>query len=145
MYGLDSAGQATVTATAPGYNSGSGTEILTPSAIVIAGPQGVGITFNTPLASGNQPLSISTAQIDSSGNFIETQPLAGTAALTVTLTNSNPAVGTVPATATITPGTDTVTVQFHPLTVGTTTIGVNQPAGYSTPTDGSNSLKINVQ
>jgi hypothetical protein len=145
MYGLDVSGTATVSATATGYTSGSGTETLTPSGIVIAGPNGPGFPFNTPLASGNQTLSISTAQLDTSGNFVQTQPLAGTALLTVSLTNSNPAVGTVPATATITPGNDTGTVQFHPLTVGTTTIGVTQPSGYSAPTDSTNSLKINVQ
>jgi hypothetical protein len=148
MYGLDVSGTATVTATAPGYTSGTGTETLTPSGIVIAGPQGVGFTFNTPLASGNQPLSISTAQLDTSGNFVQTQALAGTASLTVSLTNSDATVGTlpVPATVTITPGNDTGTVQFHPLKVGTTNIGVVQPSGgYTAPTDGTNLLKINVQ
>ena len=147
MYGLDVSGTATVTATATGYTSGTGTETLTPSGIVIAGPLGVGFTpFNTPLASGNQPLSISTAQLDTSGNFVQTQALAGTASLTVSLTNSDATVGTlpVPATVAITPGNDTGTVQFHPLKVGTTIIGVVQ-GGYTAPTDGTNSLKINVQ
>jgi hypothetical protein len=147
MYGLDVSGSATITATAPGFTTGTGTETLTPSGIVIAGPQGVGLTtFNTPLASGNQPLSISTAQIDSSGNFIQTQALAGTASLTISLTNTDATVGTVPATVTITPGNDTGTVQFHPLKVGTTSIGVVQPSGgFTAPTDGTASLKINVQ
>jgi hypothetical protein len=146
MYGLDLAGTATVSATATGYTSGSGTETLTPSAIVIGGPGGVGFPFNTPLASGNQPLSISTAQLDPNTlGFVQTQPLAGAVALTVTLINSNSAVGTVPGTVTITPGTDTGTVQFHPITMGMTTIGVTEPTGYSTPSDGTNALKITVQ
>jgi hypothetical protein len=151
MYGLDVSGTATVSATAngSGFRPGSGTETLTPSGIVIAGPLGVGFTtFNTPLASGNQPLSISTAQLDASGNFVQPQALAGTASLTVSLTNSDATVGTlpVPATVTITPGSDTGTVQFHPLKVGTAIIGVLQPSGgYTAPNDGTNSLKINVQ
>ena len=147
MYGLDVTGSATITATAPGYTTGTGTETLTPSGIVVYGPQGVGLTtFNTPLASGNQTLSVSTAQLDSLGNFVQTQSLAGTASLTVTLTNTDATVGTVPATVAITPGTDTSSVTFHPLKVGTTTIGVVQPAGgYTAPTDGTASLKINVQ
>jgi hypothetical protein len=147
MYGLDVTGSATISATAPGFTSGSGTETLTPSGIVVYGPQGVGLTtFNTPLASGNQTLSVSTAQLDTSGNFIQTQSLAGAASLTVSLTNTDATVGTVPATVAITPGTDTSSVTFHPLKVGTTTVGVVQPAGgYTAPTDGTASLKINVQ
>src|SRR5207248_9659746 len=112
---------------------------LTPSGIVIAGPNGPGFPFNTPLSSGNQPISVSTAQLDASGNFIQVQPLAGPASLTVPLTNSTAAGGTVTATATIAPGHTaggSGTVQFHPLTTGTTMIGVNQPAGFSAPTDG---------
>jgi hypothetical protein len=147
MYGLDVSGTATITAIAPGYTAGTGTETLTRSGIVIAGPQGLGLTtFNAPLASGNQPLSISTAQLDSIGNVIQTQALAGTASLTVSLTDTDATVGTVPATVTITSGADTGTVPFHPLKSGTTSIGVVQPSGgYTAPTDGSGSLRINVQ
>jgi hypothetical protein len=147
MYGLNDSGSATITATAPGVTTGTGTETLMPSGIVVYGPQGAGITtFNTPLASGNQTLSVSTAQLDPSGNFVQTQALAGNASLTVSLTNTDATVGTVPATVAITPGTDTSTAQFHPLKVGTTTVGY-QPVGggYTTPTDGTASLKINVQ
>ncbi len=146
MYGLAATGSATFSATAPGFTSASGTETLTPSGIVVYGPQGVGLTtFNTPLASGNQTLSVSTAQLDAGGNFVQTQALAGTAALTVSLTNTDATVGTVPATVAITPGTDTSSVTFHPIKVGTAIIGVVQPGGYTAPTDGTASLKINVQ
>jgi hypothetical protein len=147
MYGQDVSGSATITATAPGYTTGTGTETLTPSGIVVAGPLGVGwTTFNTLLASGNQTLSISTAQLDSMGRFVQTQPLAGTVPLTLSLTNTDATVGTVPATVVITPGTDTGTVQFQPLNAGTNMIGVVQPAGgYTPPTDGTGSLRINVQ
>jgi hypothetical protein len=147
MYGLAVSGSATITATASGYTTGTGTETLTPSGIVVAGPLGVGFTtFNTPLASGDPTLSISTAQLDTMGNFVQTQALAGSVPLTLSLTNTDATVGTVPATVPITPGTDTSTVQFHPLKVGTNTIGVVQPAGgYTSPTDGTGSLRINVQ
>jgi hypothetical protein len=148
MYGQAASGTGTIMATAPGVTSATGTETLTPSGIVIYGPQGVGMgltTFNTPLASGDQTLSVSTAQLDTSFNFVQTQALAGAASLTVSLNNSDATVGTVPATVAITPGTDTSTVTFHPLKVGTTTTGVVQPGGYTMPTHGTASLKINVQ
>ena len=150
MYGLADSGTATVSATATGFTSATGTESLTPSGIVIAGPFGQSgiIPFNTPLSGGNQPLSVSTAQLDTGGNVIQVQSLAGPASLTVTLTDSNAAAGTVPGTVTIAPGDaagGTATATFHPVAVGTTNIGVVQPGGYSAPTDGSNLLKINVQ
>ena len=110
---------------------------------------GVGFTtFSTPLASGDQTLSVSTAQLDASGNFSQTQPLAGSqTSLTVSLTNTDATVGTVPATVVMKPGpgNDTSSVTFHPLKVGTTTASVSQPTGYTPPTDGTASLKINVQ
>ncbi len=152
MYALDNFGTATVTATASagGFKSGSGTESLTPSGIVIMGPGGQSglIPFNTALSGGDKPLSILTAQLDASGNFVQPQPLAGSASLTVLTTNSNSATGTVPSTATILPGNTangTTSVQFHPVAVGSTTIGVAQPFGYTVPIDGTSSLKVNVQ
>jgi len=148
MYGQSTSGSGTVTASAPGFLSGTGTETLTPSGIVIAGPNGPGFPFNTPLSSGNQPLSVSTAQLDTSGNFVQVQPLAGAASVVVNLSSSNASVGTVPASVTIVPGNSangTATATFHPVTTGTTNISLSQPSGFSAATDGSSSLTINVQ
>ena len=106
------------------------------------------IQFNTALANGNQAFIVATGQLDANGNFVQIQPLAGTASLSITLINSNPSVGTVPGTVTIAPGNTangTANVTFHPVTTGTTSISVTQPSGYSTPTDGSNMLTVNVQ
>jgi hypothetical protein len=103
------------------------------------------------LSSGDQPLSISPAQLDAGGNMIQTQALAGPASLVIQLTNSTPGTGTIPSTVTIVPGFNadgtpkTATATFHPVAVGTTMIGASQPAGFSVPTDGTSSLKINVQ
>jgi hypothetical protein len=156
MYALDSIGTASVNASAPGFISGSGTETLTPSGIVIQGPGGESSTipFNTPLSGGDKALSIRTAQLDTNGGFVFAQPLAGNAGnipLTIIVSDSNSAAGTVPSTATILPGNTangTATVQFHPLAAGlTTTITAVQPTGYTTPVDmfTSNTLKVNVQ
>jgi hypothetical protein len=153
MYGLASSGTATVTATASGFTNGSGSETLVPSGIVIADPNGQvsfgGYMFNTPLSGGNITLTVMTAMLDpSTGGFVFQQALAGTSSLTVALTDSNSGVGTVPATVTIAPGNTangTANVTFHPVATGSTVIGTVQPSGFTSPTDGSNSLKINVQ
>jgi sugar lactone lactonase YvrE len=150
MYGEATQGTATVSAAAAGFIAASGTEILTPSAVVVQGPDGQygTIQFNTALANGDQRLIVATGQLDANGNFVQIQPLAGTASLSITLINSNPSVGTVPGTVTIAPGNTangTANVTFHPVTTGTTSISVAQPSGYSTPTDGSNKVTVNVQ
>ena len=80
-------------------------------------------------------MTVSTALLDASNVFQATQPLAPGANLTVSLTNSNPASGTVPATAVILAGTSDATVSFTPLVGSTqTTLGVTQPSGYTQPT-----------
>ena len=58
--------------------------------------------------------------------------------LTVSLTNSNPSVGTVPTSVTITGGSDNATAPFTPVSVGETTISVLRPAGYALPTNNTN-------
>jgi hypothetical protein len=136
IYGGASSGTGTISATAPGYLSGSATITLTASGVIISGPGGPGSSLTTTVAAGNQPVTISTAQLDSSGSYIQMQPLAGSAFLTISLSNSNPATGTVPSTATILRGSASTNVNFTPLEGGgqTTVISVGTPSGgYITP------------
>jgi hypothetical protein len=147
IYGESVSGSAAVTAAATGFNSYAITETLAPSGVIIAGPNGPVFPFNTRLSSGNQPLSVSTAMLDTNGNLVQPMPLAGVSALTVSLSDSASSVGAIPPTLTISPGptaNGTASPIFHPLTAGTTVIGVTAP-GFSAPTDGSGSLIINVQ
>jgi hypothetical protein len=133
MYGLDSTGAATITVSAPGYQSATAIENLVPSGVVIGGSFGYG--SNVMAAAGNtQPVSIQTVQLDASGNVVGTQPLAGGLTLTANLSSSNSGVGTIPATASIAGGSDTGTVQFTAKAAGTTTLSVSQPSGYTAPT-----------
>jgi len=147
IYGQAVAGTATVTATAAGFKPDTATEALAPSGVIIAGPNGPAIPFNMPLSSGNRPLTVSTAMLDTNGNLVQTMPLAGTTALIVSLSDSKSAVGAIPSTVTIMPGPAAIGVAmpiFQPIATGTTVIGVTAP-GFSAPTDGSGSLTIIVQ
>jgi len=134
VQGFADSGTGTYTAMASGYNTKTATVTFAPSGVVIAGPFGFGFPLNTTLALGDQPVTISTAMLDPvSKQYIERQQLAAGLSLTVTTSNSQAAVGTIPASAVIDGGTDSKVVQFTPLSVGQTTLGVNQPAGYTLP------------
>ncbi len=125
---LGSFGTATYTATAPGYNPATGNVDLIPSGIVISGPPSVG------LAGGAQPVTVYTAQLDAANAPINPQPLAGGQQLVVSLTNSNRGAGTVPSSVTVLPGTFSSIALFTPSAVGSTTVAVVQPAGWTLPT-----------
>jgi len=53
--------------------------------------------------------------------------------VSVSLTNSDPSIGTVVSPVTITGGNHTATSAFHPLQVGSTSIAVNAPPGFANP------------
>jgi len=127
-------GSGTYTAAATGYQDGNGTIAFAPSGVVIQGPFGFGFPLVTTVAGGQQPVTVSTALLDSSNNFVDFQALAGGQTLSVTLANSNPSVGTVPSPVAIASGTNGTTVQFTPLSVGQTTISVVKPANFAQPT-----------
>ena len=142
---LGATGAATYTATAPGYSAGNGSINLSPSGIVIFGPSFCA-SCNAPLGT-TLNLNVYTAQLDASGKPVSPQALAGGSSLPVTLTNSNRAVGTVPGTALIAPGTSSMQVTFTPPTspvTGVTNISVTQPANWTTP-DSNTQVGIIVQ
>ena len=143
LYGLDSTGVATITASASGYVSATATENLAPSGVVIGGFLGYGSNVMAS-AGGSQPVSIQTVQLDSSGSVVGTQPLAGGLTLTANLSSSNPTVGTLPTTASISGGSDTGTVQFTAKAAGLTSLAVAQPSGYTAPTQYT-SIQAQVQ
>jgi hypothetical protein len=101
------------------------------SGLIIDGPNGP-FPFSTTVAAGNVPLTVSTALL-SSGSVVGTQPLAGGLTLAVSLGNTNAAAGTVTSPVTIAGGSDNAISQFRPVAIGSTTISVIQPAGYSVP------------
>ena len=106
---------------------------FSPSGVVIGGTFGLGSGISSALSAGAQSFTVSTAQLDSGGNVVGPQPLAGGLSLSVNLNNSSPSVGTVPGAVTITGGNSDATGTFTPLTTGSTNISVVQPGGYSTP------------
>jgi hypothetical protein len=136
LQSLGNSSTVSYSASATGYVPRTGNVQLVPSGIVIAGPLGLGLGFASVslAAGGTTPLSISTVQLDpATDSIVGVQPLAGGQSISVSLTNSTPGVGTVVSPVTLTGGNDTVTSSFNPLSLGSTTVSVNQPPGFTTP------------
>jgi hypothetical protein len=100
---------------------------------------------------GGSPVTITvySARLNSTGNWVETQSIAGGLSATVNVTNSgNASVGTVnPTQVTIPAGFSSATTQFQPNATGTTNLTVSvpaTPAGFSTPSSTYNTLPVSV-
>jgi hypothetical protein len=137
-------GTTTLTSSAPGYTSGSGTLTI----------DGAGFVFNGYYLGGQSTTTLSTptsyvvypAVVDSSGAYVMTSTIApGVGTITLPLLSSNPAIGTLqntpPAngtpqnTLTFNPGDTQQYAVFTPLAAGTTTLSLGAaPTGFSTPT-----------
>ena len=127
-----SVGSITLTVAAPGYTSGTATLSVMQSGFVYDGA--TNITTNT--FAGTSPESVYTATL-TPNLTLQTLGLAlnpGVGPVTVTLTNSLPAVGTVtPASLVFNTGDSSHVYNFQPVSAGATNISLGTPAGFSTP------------
>jgi hypothetical protein len=128
-----SSGTASYTASASGFNSGAGTIALSPSGVALQGPFGFAFPnpFTTTTTSPPTQLGVFMAQLDSGGNFVTTQPLAGGINVSVSLASSNPAVGTVPPQVTVSGGSDNAAASLTPHSPGQVTISLTTPPGFT--------------
>ncbi|HLH16921.1 MAG TPA: putative Ig domain-containing protein [Bryobacteraceae bacterium] len=138
VYSLGSSGTATYSANSPNYVGFTDTVTLAPSGIVIL-PNG---PTTVSLSGGSASFSVFTAQLSTDGKNTPATPqaLAGNAALSVTLANGTPSVGTLNGqsganvTVSVAAGASSANVTFGPTATGSTTISVpSQPAGFTIP------------
>ena len=140
---LVGSGAAQIVVSAPGYTSAVVDVVFTPSGFVLAGPNGIGGAI-TVSQGGSAPLTVSSARLDGSGNFVAIQALRGGGARTVDITTSTPSVGGAnPASVTIAAGESSAISSFAASGVtGATTITAVAPAGFTTPAGGKNALAV---
>ena len=142
---LTNTGSATVTVSAPGYQTATATVAFADSGFVIAGPNGAGVAF-TAVQATSTPLTVFASRLDQSGNFAASQQLRGGLFARVPLSSDVTNVGEVSsAFAAFIGGMDHAAVQFlaSATTLGTTDVMVGTPDGFSTPTT-ETSLAITV-
>lgn len=130
MQGLASTGSAQLTAAATGYANGTATVNLTPSGFA----WNIG-SFNTTTTSADSTLSLVAAQLDPATLTVaQVQNVRTGVSVSVTVSSSNTAVGTIVTSPVVFNGdTNSVTTTFHPLAVGTTSLLIATPAGFTTP------------
>jgi hypothetical protein len=127
---LAASGAVALTATAPGLDDGTSTVWLSPSGFVL----GTG-SFTTGQSAPNVALGVASVRLDTfTLDPAQYQAVRAGAAADVAVTSSNPAVGTI----TVSPvhfagGAGGAWTAFDPASAGTSTIAIDTPAGFSTP------------
>jgi len=162
LQSLATSGAVTYSAEAPGFRSRTATVALTPSGLVIGGPQGPPDEaellakeiaegphgFVTSLQADPTVVAAYTVQLDPithRGADLTVQPVRAGATIQAVLRNTNSLIGTVKATAmTITGGSYSAVTYFTPLSAGNTTISIETPSGYTKPAN-STSLTVTVK
>ena len=131
MQSLAGSGAVTITASAPGYTTGTTTVTLVPSGVLWENGN-----FPTTTFSLKTTLTLALVQLNPTtlANAGVQELRTGASAVTVTLGSSNTAVGTISSSVTFTADLSTVTASFQPLTAGTTNLTITTPSGFSTPT-----------
>ncbi len=137
FYGVATSGTPTFTISAPGFKTLTGTENVTPSAVLIASGPELLSQVTTNVSSGNVPLTVYLAQLDPDTlNIASFEPLAGGFSILVPVSNSNSVAGTL-ASSSLTFNANDMS-KDDPLTPkapgGITTIGLTAPTNFTVST-----------
>jgi len=152
LQALADSGIVTYDAAGPGYRERQGAVQLTPSGVLMGAPDPPDERdvlrpdgpepprgFYVLLSTGKSTqIGFYMAYLDPKtlrGADITTQLLLPGRSLTIQLANSNPAVGTVPASVTIVGGSREVLTDFKMLTPGSTVLSITTPPGFATPSN----------
>jgi hypothetical protein len=105
-----------------------------PSGVAIAGPSGFGFPLLASKSGGAQKLTVFTVLLDAQTGFIAmAQPLAAGLSLPVSLSNSDPRVGTINSALTISGGSDSAVAEFVPLSAGNAAVSLTTSSDYTIP------------
>jgi hypothetical protein len=145
LQSIAGSGSGTYTATAPGYTTRTATIQFAPSGVVIAGPFGLHTPFfGASVSGGTTPITVYMAQLDpGTGNPAAIQALAGGQSVSISLTSSVTAVGTIASPVIMNGGAATangVVTLFTPVSEGNTVVSVVTPPGGYTAAANDNAL-----
>lgn len=143
IQGTAASGTGTLTASATGYSNGTGSVVLTPSAFLLSGPNGVGANFTTTTISPPTALTVTVYQLNSTLQPVGAGQLwAGISNLSVAVVSGTTSTGTIvgsPATFSgDSSSNSSLTFQPNQNCSGscTSALSVTQPSGFSTPATG---------
>jgi len=126
IHGLASTGTATYTISAPGFASRTGSITLTPSGVVLGDGASVGGFFGTVFGPS---VTVSMAQLDVNGQFVEIQQLAGGHAPVAVTMSTTVAGSTVTSPVTIAAGSDSAVAALTGS--GSGQVSASIPAGFT--------------
>ena len=154
LQGLSDTGDVTHTATAPGYRERVAPIYMAPSGIMVVyspyGPPDEAEVLRAKQTRDPRAFTVTVGErrptyltlwpvyLDRKskrGADITAQKLRPGVSVTVHLANTDAAVGTVPAEATLTGPEEWKMIEFTPLTPGKTVVSVDTPAGFTTPSN----------
>jgi hypothetical protein len=162
LQALGASGEVTYTGEARGFRTRTATITLTPSGVVLGGPQGPPDEaellvkeiaegphgFVTPLKAAPTVVTVYTVQLDPKthrGADLTVQRVRAGAAIRAVLANSNPQVGSLESVElTIPGGSSSAVTHFVPAHEGVTTVSLGLPHGY-TKAANSTSLSVTVK
>jgi hypothetical protein len=138
-------GNTTITAQAAAYNTRQATVSVTPSGFRLSNSN-----FSTTTFSGNTTLTLESYRLNADGSISNystyRQEVRAGLSVAVPVSSSQPSVGTITVSPVVFAGGtgNNKTTQFNPLTVGTSTVSIAQPDGFTAPSDGRTSLTATV-
>jgi hypothetical protein len=116
---------------APGYDQWITTVQVVDSGFYIWRPSGA---FTTTTAASNTAIQVRAATLDSLHRVVENQRLRGGVSFSVDVISSVPSVGVITVSPLVFTGnSDYLSTAFDPIAVGTSTISITQPPGFTPP------------
>jgi len=131
VYGLAASGQAQITATVSGIGAATGTVYLDPSGFAWGAPTYAATLYTTSYSLPQLPSIMSYALDRTTLLPLAQQSLRPGISATVSLVNQNPNIATLSVSTYQIPASGSL--GLTPVSAGTGTIGIVQPAGFSPP------------
>ncbi|MEE4329254.1 MAG: hypothetical protein V2J10_00185 [Wenzhouxiangella sp.] len=138
-----SRGATTITASATGFNDSEATVTVTESGFYISSPSFI----STNTQSSPRTVRVQVAQLNADGALSSTnQPVRAGLSVEVPVSSADIDIGQI----TLSPlvfdvgGSSRVT-QFDPISAGNTSVSITQPAGFTAPTNGNQSIDAVVE
>jgi hypothetical protein len=140
IHGLTQGAPATVTLSAPGYNSAVIEVVVDPSGFALYGFYS-DHELNTNSSAANTALNVYAVRLNADRTVAEQQEVRGGLTVNVPVTSSVPAVGSITTSPVVMQAVADSTLSagataFDPLSGGTTVLAVATPTGFETPETG---------
>jgi hypothetical protein len=138
--GMTELGVATLSATADGFTTVNGSATVTRSGFVLAGPNDVGVSFQT-FVNESTTMTVFAARLDGTNKFAEKQAVATSVNVQVTSTSAG---SLTPTSVQFNPGDESRQTVFKALNTGSATVAAATPSGFTSVSDSTNTVVVTI-